>query len=371
MLIKTIKFSLKMILKNFSSAMVVLILPLILFTSGLFLDQKINEPGKSKLAIMVTDEDKSLISSDLVDYLKRSGYEIIEKNREEMVSEIKKQNFDFGIIIPKNFEVDLKSEKNPLVEIMSVKMDSVRSMAKTAVNLRVNRYSSLIKLSDNDPSKMISSMKEMEGKAVTVTSENLNTKNKYSDMGTGVGFALFMMTQSIVTASSVLLKSKFDRTFSRVKSSPVKPLTYVAGISIANILIVSLQVIAFYLISKYVFDSKYAAVASLYIFLFSVGIVLLINALYISAKDYGIQNVIVTVLIPVAMISGSFWSQSFNPDIINRIASITPYYWVNRGVQQLNRGIVRSEFLTTVGVLTAFIILFFMAGIYAFRKSEK
>lgn len=372
MIIKTLKYSLKMILKDFTSVISVIIVPILLFSLGLVLDKQINKSKKIQISYRVCDNDSSELSKDLIKYLETQNYKVIPMNEEDLITNIKNENTAFGIVIPKGFEESLKNSESAKLKFINVNMSSIKEVAKNVTNLRVARYDSLLKtFNDKDISKVIKSIEVADGKGIKLSDEFIESNNKYSDMGFGVGFGLFIMSSWIISSSRLLLDSKFNKTYNRVKSSPVNPLSYIGGMALANLVIASFQIVAFYIISKFVFKANYAEVATWYLFLFTVSVILIVNAVYLFAKDYSVNGILSTIMIPMAMISGCFWNIEFNPDFINKVAALAPFYWVNKGVQGLSKGLTRIDFLRTTGVLFAFIILFLMISIYAFKRSEE
>lgn len=316
-------------------------LPIVTFVVIFALFGNYSNSYKINLAIIDNSKDEisKLICNSLVE---NKSFTISFINEDNIESELTR--VDGILIIPSNFtgkqKIAIKVIKNPLL------VKGVESHINRVINDFNNNASQL-----------------------TIKEREVETNDGLKNVSTrALGFLLVFMFAQGLNVTGLLIKNKENKTYYRLKTSPIKMSVYLAGNLIAAFLIVMIQVFVGILIISSYFSFNVAPVllisASFAIVVVSVG--LLITSI---ARTRELSNNISTLIMtPTAMLGGCFWSVDLMPSFMQKISLFTPHYWAMSGFSKVNSG--NYAIGQCLLVLFAFSLLAGLFAVYNFKTNR-
>ena len=188
-----------------------------------------------------------------------------------------------------------------------------------------------------------------------------------------IGFLILFMMNSAINLSELILKSREDRTYFRILSSPISARTYVLANLTINMLIMTAQIALALFFLRFVFHiNPGLPIASLggimlLFALVSVGLSLVIVAFATSSSSASSMSRF--IIIPSCLVAGCFFPPSIMPEALRRIGDFTPQRWVLQSINQLQAG-ESGQIGLNMAILAAFALVFFLIAAYKFSRSN-
>lgn len=296
-----------------------------------------------KVSVAIADNANNSISKVITDNLVKSDVYKISYIEESNI-EIEVTKFDTILIIPQGYngkdKLNLRVIKNPLL---------IKGL-ESQINRIMNDYN------NNNTQLIIKSR----------TVESIGDTKYLSDRA--LGFLLVFMFGQALSVTTLIIRNRENKTYYRLKTTPLKMSSYLVGNLIAAFSIVMLQVIIGLLVIYNFFSFSIGPVIillSVYA-LVVVSIGLLITSLTSSRDMAG--NTGTLLLTPTAMLGGCFWSVDLMPEFMQKISLFTPQYWTMNGLIKVTTG--ESDISENILILFAFSLLTGLFAIYNFRNSK-
>lgn len=295
------------------------------------------------VSVGIVDNAKNSVSELLINNLNQSNnYKISFLEERNIESELTK--FDSILVIPKGYNGDKKLNlsiiKNPLI------LKGLESQINRIINNFNNKTTQL-----NIKNRIIKSTGDI----------------KYiSDRA--LGFLLIFMFGQALSVTTLIIRNRENKTYYRLKTTPLKMSSYLIGNLIASFSIVMIQVIIGLLVIYNYFSFNFAPVVlllSIYA-LVVVSVGLLITSVTKSRDMAG--NIGTLLLTPTAMLGGCFWSVDLMPEFMQKISQFTPQYWAMSGLIKITSG--DFEITHNILVLLAFTLLTGLFAIYNFKNNR-
>lgn len=284
------------------------------------------------------------ISNQVVETLSMdSSYEVRRMSKEELEKAIETRQLSMGIYIPEN-----------------VLENSVEIVAGEKAP-----YQTLI-IKTN---QIIEELKHPEEKSSTdIIYSDFNEFSKLSYL---IGFIINYMMYSLMYITNDIMDLKKFRVLRRSYTAPYTGFEMLASLMISMFCIMVLQFVIINL-AVYVFFGEFMIKSIL-------GAIILFAPYILSILGLGIligkltKNAEMTplianlIIIPLAMISGTFLPRGMMPSFFVNFAFLSPQYWVVNGIDKINTGSF-IEILPNALILILLALCLVIASSYKFEK---
>lgn len=364
--------------------------------------------GYKPLKIPLINLDNSEFSQEIINSLKSmEGIEIehtyFQNDTEKTMTEeyainlIKNNNRSTAVLIPENFDKDIKSNiqtkfiilHNPtnmiipnivkgIIDAVSVRLSANLISVQVSVNevMRITEgQADREKIAQNSLSN---SMKLWENPPVVIeTKRVVGAKDKKYDVVTQTipGYALMFLLLTISSVATSLLTERQKGTFTRLIGSPINKPILLAGKLIPIAILNLIQLSVFFAFGNLVYGMDIGS-SILGLIILSISAILAITGLGIFMavlfKTAGqVRGFSLLIMMSMSALGGSFWPLDMVPDYMNTLAhALTINAWAMDGFKDLllyGRGIV--DILPEVGVLLGLALVFFTFGSLKFKFS--
>lgn len=366
--------TIKVTFRSKSNIFVYLILPVIAI---IFLMNIMGGDGSSTVKVGIVNKDKSVLSEDMIKYLESTDkFKNIPINEEEISYKVVNKKIDLAMIIPENFQSGIYNNKYEEIKIVSIKGQEVTAWIENYTNLYIKNLLDISKASAGDRAtfdKIYNKYQKGELSFKVEKLEDQSLNKGITQQGFGF-FIMFLMISSTLTAN-LILKEKKERVYQRICSTPVSPKVYIMGNIVANIFIISTQIILAMASVKYILKiDTYIPAYQLFLILFTLGIVIIgfgiiIVAFSKSSAEAG--NLSTLIITPTCMLGGCLWPLSFMPEKLQKIANFIPQRWAIDAIAKLQEGSGLSGIGLNILVLLSFALFFFVVSAFKMKSTEK
>jgi ABC-2 type transport system permease protein len=189
---------------------------------------------------------------------------------------------------------------------------------------------------------------------------------KWTAFLAGIGFLVFISGMLIITLAMIFYEDRENHTFARVQATNVSAISYVAGICAAGFVAIILMVVLFLSycalsgIGKVIALVPVALLCVLFV-LFCVGFALICGLLLNS------RNAIIWVAIVsstfLSLLGGASFPISYAPDYLQKLAHVTPQFWIIDAIYRMHDGESDAWILSAVILALFGLLCFLIAGI--------
>jgi len=333
--------------------------------------------GTSKIIIGIVDKDKTVYSTNMLEYIKSTGKFVIKEINEYDISDkVASGNVDFALVIPKHFGESIYKCAPQTVDIISIKGQEAIIWIENYINYYIKNLNNMCIASDGNRevfNKMYNNYKKNGFKLISNPVKDVSRNKSITRLIIGM-FIMFIMMSSSVT-SRIIIKDKRRRTYYRICSSPVSSRTYVLSNAVVNIFIVFIQVITIvFIIEKIMKYQTYVPTIQMVVILMCFGlnaiaIGMLITAFSNSTGTASIMTNLITT--PTCMLGGCFWPVSIMPKTIQKISKFIPQTWTMDAIKKIQRGSSFWDVKINIFVLLGFATMFLLIAIYKMKKNNK
>ena len=370
-LLKITKNILYRISKKKSSILLHIIVPVavilgmsVLFTAG--------SSGVYNAAVV--DLSRSESSEYLLSEIESTGkFKVININKNQAEEYITEGVSSFVLIIPEDFQESIITGEIPNVDMMSLKESEGATWMQASLNIQIGNLRDAAFGAEYQIDTYLGILENLRN-------SELKFDTKMVDDYSGdiyateplIGMYLMFVLMSASTTAFLMLEEKMKGTFSRINTAPIKPRTYTLANILSNMVILTIQLVLVITLIKYVvkidfFISSYELFIILFLYLLCcVGLGVMIASA--TNKLERASAIFYLILTPSCMISGCFWPIEFMPDVLAKIALITPQRWALDAIQTAQRG---ESILLPLLILTAYATLLFIGSAYFVKYKEK
>jgi ABC-2 type transport system permease protein len=303
----------------------------------------------SGISIGYVNNDRGTIGADLITYLaKTDKNKLIPLKPDTLEKNILDGMVNFCFVIPVDFSSKLLDGDNPGIHVMSLQGEQTLAFITHHLNFFIHAVIKLQKAAKADESLFSTLYDSFIHTPFRMTTREVNDRETSKRSGTiSFGFFIFLILMQATIITGLILKDKENRTYYRIRISPVREIYYSLGNMLAAFIIISCQIFVTLFIMEYIvrIDPGFFLFSTLPVLLaFSISSIcfgLMITAISGSTM----QAVLLTnfIVIPTSMIGGCFWPLELMPETIRYIAGIFPQTWAIRAIEELqNRGTAGS-----------------------------
>jgi ABC-2 type transport system permease protein len=315
-----------------------------------------------------TQASKSIVTS----FNKIKGFEITnEANVNDAVNNVKSNKYPVYFVIPKGFEQDISSGKQPQILIYYDQLS-------TTGQAFLSTFDSIEK--SMQQSKIDQYVKNMAGNgadAILKQSFTIKTEETVSSNNNGITqiisgytvmFAFFIIT--IMTQS--FFKDRESGMLARLTGTPLKKHEYMIGMWVPNYVIVLIQVTLLYAFGHFYYNMPLGNLPALIVItllLAFVGTALGLLLTFISENQPTVVMLNQIVILGGAAISGLWFSTDILPPIVQKIAMFFPQYWIEKSyVSIFGQGANLFNIWENAVIILAMGIIFFVFAYFEYNK---
>jgi ABC-2 type transport system permease protein len=316
------------------------------------------EGRASPIALSIVDEDRSQNSSAFIQYLGSVDAlklnEPIYSEESQAQKELEDNRISLYLLIPSGFE-KAKQAQQP------VNLELVYKLADPMIGLQVKPIIEAVG-------------SQFLGVAPPLTVELKGTESKIKN---GVvnffapGIAVFGLMILISTAAEIIADDREKGFLSRMFTTPARPWDFILGYSLPFIpvLIVSTLIylgVGMALGLTIVGNLGYAFLIFFLIGLCAIGIGMIVGSLVKSASQAGVAWIFI---VPIAMISGAWFSVGGMPSAVKSVAGALPFIHAIDASRAVINGASLSAVMSDLYWLVGWAVVLFAAGIVLFRRT--
>jgi len=346
----------------------------IIVSVGIFLMYNIF--STAPITIGIVNEDQSQLSRVLIRNIDSTDdIEVVILEDHELEDRIIERSVSYGIVISNGFETNILNEVSPMTDIVSFDQNSGAEWVKELTNFHIENMMLLSKTT-SEKSEVLLKLDKLEDAFYSFESIELmdTSKEKTATVST-FGTYMIVLLITTFTISFQILKEKEQGTFSRIGMSPVHPKSYILANILANLMISSIQIGIVMMVLKLGFNVNFYTNPIIIYFILvlfalcgiSVGVLLAT----LSKNTQTASAALGLILSPSCMIAGCLWPLDYMPEIMQKIAYITPQRWALDAIELIQKNNQVLEIIPNLLVVLSFTTLFFLISIYKIKNEDQ
>ncbi|MCL6478291.1 MAG: ABC transporter permease [Peptococcaceae bacterium] len=328
------------------------------------------------LKMGVLNRDNSIIADDMIRSLGREDkFKITPVDEREIENALTTGKIDCVVIIPRDFGDSVRNNQPQQVEVVSIKGKAATAWVSSYLNTYAGNLFAMAEASggDKDNFSRIYGDFTREKPALKVSQVQDRTRSK-GMASLSIGFLVMFIMLGAGNTAEIILKEKRDRTYFRICAAPVDGRSYVAGNVLANLVIITIQILlTLFLLSGVFHINTYVPWPQLFLILSAFGLVAIGLGLLVVAfagNSMQAQTLQLVIITPTCLLSGCFWPLEIMPGIARRIADFLPQTWAISAIQRLQEGGDFDQVFMHLSILLAFGLAFFLAAAYGFGRND-
>ena len=350
-----------------------------------------NTGGDQIISIYIDDQDKSVISGELLKSVDPALYEIVFTDEATIVKKVRDKEIKSGYVIPPGFGQKLQSGTDAEINIIRqpdansgqefpTVLNSVAlrifSAHQTAEALTTNaeRYRGSLTAAEKAlVQKEVDRIflegwqdRRLSSKLVQVgdnTAVQTDMKAQ-SSMGYLVFFLMFVVSFNMTS----IIDDKKDGTWTRILSTPTRPSELLAGHFLGTMVIGAIQVVLLVGFGSLVMGVQWGR-SPLGVFLVLFALVFCLTALSLMLAGFvekrrSMQGLYPVLIVSTSMLGGCMWPLEIVSDFMRTVAHFIPQGQAMLGLTDLIvRGGGVAQALPSVAALLGMGVLFFIVGV--------
>lgn len=337
--------------------------------------------------IAVIDQDKSSFSKAITSYIEKNmSLTDIIQTEEGMEDALFERIVEYILIIPKHYQEDLLSGKNPKMKSKKVPDAYGAKFAETVISQYVDTFYLYQNQFDSMDARMIETVLELtdrsveKGTAVTVKNQSLSSDKKH--MITSFNFAAYTILACVIWVVGEILSIYFEKNLSRRMSvSPISPtkqnMDLIFYSSITMLIIWGISMAVNLVLLGEILWSLAGFLMTVNMFLISLVALACGFAVATIFRSKNARNAAANVIaLAFSFISGIFVPLSMLSNEVKSIAAFTPTYWyamANEKIGELD-GFSFSrckEIFQFFGIELLFFVMVISVGLVSKRQGRK
>jgi ABC-2 type transport system permease protein len=311
----------------------------------------------SPIAMSIVDEDQSQNSSAFIQYL--GSVDAIKLNEPIYSAESQAQDdlengkISFYLLIPSGFQAAQQAQQ-------TINLELVYKAADPMIGLQVKPIIEAVG-------------SEFLGVAPPLNVEMKGTESKIKNEMVNFfapGIAVFGLMILIATGAGMIAGDREKGFLSRMLTTPAKPWDFILGYSLPFIPVLIISTLIYLGVGMamgltIVGNMGYAFLIFFLIGLCSIGIAMIVGTLLKSESQAPICWVFI---VPLAMISGAWFSVGSMPSAVKSVAGALPFIHAIDGSRAVINGSSLSAIMPDLYWLVGWAVVLFAAGIVLFRR---
>ncbi|WP_110945145.1 ABC transporter permease [Paenibacillus phocaensis] len=334
--------------------------------------------GATGLRVGVVNQDGNhKVAADTIQFLEGlDQIRLTEVTETELREQLASGELDSGLVLGEGYSQSLLAGEPDHLRIQSVKGAQVTAYLKAMLYNYTGNMAALSRAAQGDEAKYAQLYADYQnsGLKLIVQSADSSGEKRQAMTYLTIGFLILFMMMSAVNLSELILKSREDRTFFRVISSPINARNFVIANLMVNLVVMTVQIAVtlFFMEEVFRIDTGIPfGQMALLLMLFSLVSISLSLVIVAFSKNSGVsgalQNIIIT---PTCLLAGCFFPSEIMPETVRRISEFMPQHWVLQSVETLQQGEGFDRIWFNLTVLAAFTLVFFLLAAYKIGRNN-
>ena len=350
----------------------------------------------SRFQLEVVDQAQTDLSASLIDELADStSVKPVLTKLKDAVSDFDSRLVSAILIIPEGFTTDALKDGDAEIEFRQQPNDPDALIAYQAVQVAVERISSLVEIAnastlkaekisafESDDAKQVyfdaafdsaqSLLEEAPQRITAVEGETADSDNYDPRANSTAGQMITWVFVPLIGLSAIFANERERGTLRRLLVTPASKALYIGSTIIGQVLIAAVQMLLLILFGALVLHVDWGDS------LLALGLIILSSSLAAAAlgtmlgtfvKTSGQANGLSLMLgMAMALMGGCWYPLELFPEVIRDIVKVLPTTWAMQGFLDIAlRGQGVAGVLPEVLVLLGFALIFFVVGIWRFR----
>lgn len=358
----------KILFKRKSFIITTIILPIVLiFVFALLYG------GNSSFKVGIINNDEGFLGKDLKSKIEKiDAVEVIDINKDEnYLTNLVFHKYEMILTIDKNFTKDIINGKGSNVKVKAISMGEMESIMELIINSQIKSYDELYKniSSKNiEPKEILKAFNE--GKP---NYEIINNKKVKTSINTSLGVIIYLIFVSAGMSCGFLLEDEKQGTKARIFMANIDEKTYFGAVITIFFLLSSITSVEYYIVCNILgynfgFENKWILLL-LMLLVTLLAVVFNIMLTSIIKNKSTLTLISTSILVPVFMLSGAFWSFDFMGKTLQKVGNALPIRWFLLAVEKLQMGQnIESIFPIILALVLLTIFLFFLSIFFTRNK---
>lgn len=358
----------KILFKRKSFIITTIILPIVLiFVFALLYG------GNSSFKVGIINNDEGFLGKDLKSKIEKiDAVEVIDINKDEnYLTNLVFHKYEIILTIDKNFTKDIINGKGSNVKVKAISMGEMESIMELIINSQIKSYDELYKniSSKNiEPKEILKAFNE--GKP---NYEIINNKKVKTSINTSLGVIIYLIFVSAGMSCGFLLEDEKQGTKARIFMANIHEKTYFGAVITIFFLLSSITSVEYYIVCNILgynfgFENKWILLL-LMLLVTLLAVVFNIMLTSIIKNKSTLTLISTSILVPVFMLSGAFWSFDFMGKTLQKVGNALPIRWFLLAVEKLQMGQnIESIFPIILALVLLTIFLFFLSNFFTRNK---
>ncbi|MBS6600948.1 MAG: ABC transporter permease [Clostridium sp.] len=358
----------KILFKRKSFIITTIILPIVLiFVFALLYG------GNSSFKVGIINNDEGFLGKDLKSKIEKiDAVEVIDINKDEnYLTNLVFHKYEIILTIDKNFTKDIINGKGSNVKVKAISMGEMESIMELIINSQIKSYDELYKnilSKDIEPEEILRTFNE--GKP---NYEIINNKKIKTSINTSLGVIIYLIFVSAGMSCGFLLEDEKQGTKARIFMANIHEKTYFGAVITIFFLLSSITSVEYYIVCNILgynfgFENKWILLL-LMLLVTLLAVVFNIMLTSIIKNKSTLTLISTSILVPVFMLSGAFWSFDFMGKTLQKVGNALPIRWFLLAVEKLQMGQnIESIFPIILALVLLTIFLFFLSIFFTRNK---
>ena len=358
----------KILFKRKSFIITTIILPIVLIFAFALL-----YGGNSSFKVGIINNDEGFLGKDLKSKIEKiDAVEVIDINKDEnYLTNLVFHKYEIILTIDKNFTKDIINGKGSNVKVKAISMGEMESIMELIINRQIKSYDELYKniSSKNiEPKRILKAFNE--GKP---NYEIINNKKVKTSINTSLGVIIYLIFVSAGMSCGFLLEDEKQGTKARIFMANIHEKTYFGAVITIFFLLSSITSVEYYIVCNILgynfgFENKWILLL-LMLLVTLLAVVFNIMLTSIIKNKSTLTLISTSILVPVFMLSGAFWSFDFMGKTLQKVGNALPIRWFLLAVEKLQMGQnIESIFPIILALVLLTIFLFFLSIFFTRNK---
>lgn len=331
--------------------------------------------SQDNLTLGVVDHDRTATSHLLVQGMRRRTTVKMLTHKQEAKA-LSQQNVMAIVTIPTDYQQRMDKGERPALTLRALQQGTLINNLRDSVTASVTDTLQVRGLATRSvPIKQVGTYLETHTPKLKFRQIDQHVASHALTLQI-IGFLLMMMLYQANTFGTRSLQlERRNKIYQRTMLTPISPASYFGGTALFGLLAmlveVVLTVIVIVGIFKIAIGMSVLTLAGILLW-FGILAVLWSLAVGVLANSSGLANGLQVLLITLSsLLSGALIPISVMPTVMQRVAMITPQYWLLQALTQLQLGTVTGKFWESLAMVGLFSLLCFSLAIFGFMRRQR
>jgi len=335
-------------------------------------------PEQAELRIGIVNRDAgSRLAADAAGYLARvehiaaSAHDDAEARRMVASGEL-----DAAVLFPERFGEALRRGNPPAVELVSVRGAAVSDYVELMLSGYIRNIAAIGRAAQDDEElfeRLYASHASFRYGLSAATVDDVSGRNGMSRQT--IGYLAIILLFSAAQLSNLILHERENRTYTRVLSTPISPVSYMLSNVLTNLIVLLLMIAVALAVMTLAFGVDPG---------FPVWMLLIVLAPYLLTaiamchavtahagsvmKASALQNLII---IPTSLLAGCMFPIETMPESVQRIGKLFPQHWLLDAVGRLQSGAAMGDVALHLAIMAAFALACALAAAFEHARRRE